>query len=494
MARACKSVVAARVSPDQKGEIVRMVRAEALQKETRNDALVTLAIGDGANDVTMIKEAHIGIGIDGLEGKQAVNSSDYAIGQFKYLHRLMFVHGRWNYRRMSILILYMFYKNCLLVLPQWMLGTYCMFSGQNFYVEYPLYQLSNIAFTAFPIIFFAVLDQDVVAEIPLQVPELYKDGNILGIHFSMKTFWIWMAEGTWSALVCFTFCMWSLGQSPSSGNPATPNSKGQGSDVWYIGTVVHLSVTTIQNLRLALEVRHYNYLTTASFILSMMAWFVLIIFFSYVPALAYGLSSSEVRFFFFLFFLLCSLFFLLCSFFLLSLLFNPTKINFFSLFLLFLLCFFVSSISSAQAIGLDTQVFYDATAWLTAIVSIFVSLLPAILMKVCNQLYYPKLNVIASELQKKHYSKIRPDKEYYFACLCCGKNANANVPIDGQEPIMKPSAAGNAAGKGVELTSIAGQKDDNYENPMNVAVAASKDIQVFKDLRQRLVSKISGND
>ena len=59
---------------------------------------------------------------------------------------------------------------------------------------------------------------------------------------------------------------------------------------------------------------------------------------------------------------------------------------------------------------------------------------------------------------------------------------------------MKPSAAGNAAGKGVELTSIAGQKDDNYENPMNVAVAASKDIQVFKDLRQRLVSKISGND
>lgn len=443
LARACKSVVAARVSPDQKGEIVRMVRAEALQKETRNDALVTLAIGDGANDVTMIKEAHIGIGIDGLEGKQAVNSSDYAIGQFKYLHRLMFVHGRWNYRRMSILILYMFYKNCLLVLPQWMLGTYCMFSGQNFYVEYPLYQLSNIAFTAFPIIFFAVLDQDVVAEIPLQVPELYKDGNIFGIHFSMKTFWIWMAEGTWSALVCFTFCMWSLGQSPSSGNPATPNSLGKGSDVWYIGTVVHLSVTTIQNLRLALEVRHYNYLTTASFILSMMAWFVLILFFSYVPALAYGLSSSE-------------------------------------------------------AIGLDAQVFYDATAWLTAIVSIFVSLLPAILMKVCNQLYYPKLNVIASELQKKHYSKIRPDKEYYFACLCCGKNANANVPIDGQEPIMKPSAAdnaaGNAAGKGVELTSIAGQKNDDYENPMNAAVAASEDIQVFKDLRQRLVSKISGND
>ena len=96
-------------------------------------------------------------------------------------------------------------------------------------------------------------------------------------------------------------------------------------------------------------------------------------------------------------------------------------------------------------------------------------------------------------------ANIDNDKEYYFACLCCGKNANANVPIDGQEPIMKPSAAdnaaGNAAGKGVELTSIAGQKNDDYENPMNAAVAASEDIQVFKDLRQRLSTRFfSGKD
>ena len=153
---------------------MRLVRGEALKKDTRNDALVTLAVGDGANDVTMIKEAHIGIGIDGLEGKQAVNNSDYAIGQFKYLHNLMFVHGRWCYRRMSFVVLYMFYKNCLLVLPQWMLGIYSLFSGQNFYLEFPLYQLSNVAFSAFPIIAFGVLDQDVIAEVPLRVPELYK--------------------------------------------------------------------------------------------------------------------------------------------------------------------------------------------------------------------------------------------------------------------------------------------------------------------------------
>ena len=135
----CKSVVAARVSPDQKGEIVRLVRQEAVTNG--NDALVTLAIGDGANDVTMIKEAHIGVGIDGLEGKQAVNNSDYAIGQFKYLQRLLFVHGRWSYRRMSIVILYMFYKNCLLVLPQWMY----LLHGDKPHLEF---LIVNIAFSA----------------------------------------------------------------------------------------------------------------------------------------------------------------------------------------------------------------------------------------------------------------------------------------------------------------------------------------------------------
>jgi phospholipid-translocating P-type ATPase (flippase) len=413
LARNCKSVVAARVSPDQKGEIVRMVRAEALKKDTYNDALVTLAIGDGANDVTMIKEAHIGVGIDGLEGKQAVNSSDYAIGQFKYLHRLMFVHGRWNYRRMSILILYMFYKNCLLVLPQWLLGMYSLFSGQNFYVEYPLYQLSNIAFTAFPIIFFAIFDQDVVAEIPLQVPELYKDGNTFSIHFSVPIFWKWMAEGTWSAVVCFFFGMWALARSPTSGNPALPNEAGKVSDIWYIGTCVHLSVTTIQNIRLMLEVRHFNWLTTGSFIFSMAAWFVLVVFFAYVPALSFAMSSSE-------------------------------------------------------AIGLDQQMFGDATAWLTIILSIVVSLLPAYLFKIYDNVYAPKLNQIALELQNKHYSEIRPEEEYWFACLCCGKGAYANVPVDGEEPLVKPPT--NTAGTGLELTSI-GQKNEDgkdYENPMAI--------------------------
>lgn len=63
---------------------------------------ITLAIGDGGNDVSMIQAAHVGIGISGNEGLQAARSSDYSIAQFEYLHRLLFVHGRMSYRRIRL--------------------------------------------------------------------------------------------------------------------------------------------------------------------------------------------------------------------------------------------------------------------------------------------------------------------------------------------------------------------------------------------------------
>ena len=87
---------------------------------------LTLAIGDGGNDVSMIQEANIGVGIFGHEGMQAVRASDFAIAQFHYLCRLLLVHGRWNYRRISMVILYSFYKNITSVLT---LFYFCFYNG-----------------------------------------------------------------------------------------------------------------------------------------------------------------------------------------------------------------------------------------------------------------------------------------------------------------------------------------------------------------------------
>lgn len=104
LCKECKSVLCCRVSPSQKAAVVSMVK--------NGLDVITLSIGDGANDVAMIQEAHVGVGIAGEEGRQAVMSSDYAIGQFRFLTRLVLVHGRWSYRRLSETIANFFYKVC----------------------------------------------------------------------------------------------------------------------------------------------------------------------------------------------------------------------------------------------------------------------------------------------------------------------------------------------------------------------------------------------
>lgn len=91
---------------------------------------VTLAIGDGANDVSMIKAAHIGVGISGQEGMQAVLASDYSIAQFMYLERLLLVHGRWSYFRMCKFLRYFFYKNIAFTLCHFWYAYFCGFSAQ----------------------------------------------------------------------------------------------------------------------------------------------------------------------------------------------------------------------------------------------------------------------------------------------------------------------------------------------------------------------------
>jgi phospholipid-translocating ATPase len=93
LATRCKAVICCRVSPLQKALVVKLVK-EGL-------GVMTLAIGDGANDVSMIQAADVGVGVAGEEGLQAVNSSDYAIGQFRFLCRLLFIHGHWSYMRNS---------------------------------------------------------------------------------------------------------------------------------------------------------------------------------------------------------------------------------------------------------------------------------------------------------------------------------------------------------------------------------------------------------
>ncbi len=122
LATMCKSVICCRVSPLQKALVVKLVK--------ENMKSITLAIGDGANDVSMIQAAHVGIGISGNEGLQAARSADFAISQFRFLKKLLLVHGSWSYQRLSRLILYSFYKNITLYMTQFWFAFSNGLSGQ----------------------------------------------------------------------------------------------------------------------------------------------------------------------------------------------------------------------------------------------------------------------------------------------------------------------------------------------------------------------------
>jgi magnesium-transporting ATPase (P-type) len=153
VATLCKSVVACRVSPAQKRMLIRLVK-----KGVRRPTPITLAIGDGANDVAMIQEAQIGVGISGREGRQAVNSADFAIAQFRFLEPLLLKHGRWNYRRIALVILYSFYKNIVLTFILFFYTWCAGFSGQPLFEDLT-YSAFNF-FLAMPIICVGFFDRD----------------------------------------------------------------------------------------------------------------------------------------------------------------------------------------------------------------------------------------------------------------------------------------------------------------------------------------------
>lgn len=191
----CKAVLCCRVSPAQKAAVVKLV------KNTLD--VMTLAIGDGSNDVAMIQSADVGIGIAGEEGRQAVMCSDYAIGQFRYLTRLLLVHGRWSYKRLSEMIPEFFYKNVIFTLALFWYGIYNNFDG-SYLFEYTYLMFYNLAFTSIPVILLGILDQDVNDTISLVVPQLYRVG-ILRLEWNQTKFLWYMFDGLYQSVICFFF-------------------------------------------------------------------------------------------------------------------------------------------------------------------------------------------------------------------------------------------------------------------------------------------------
>lgn len=189
----CKAVLCCRVSPLQKALVVKLVK--------RKKKALLLAIGDGANDVSMIQAAHVGVGISGLEGMQAARAADFAIGQFKYLKKLLLVHGSWSYQRLALATLYSFYKNIVLFMCQFWYVFSSGFSGQSIVESWTL-TLYNVLFVVLPPFVIGIFDQYISAQMLLQYPQIYKIGQE-GQFFSVEIFWAWVVNGFYHSGVIY---------------------------------------------------------------------------------------------------------------------------------------------------------------------------------------------------------------------------------------------------------------------------------------------------
>ena len=201
LCKSSQSVVCCRVSPKQKSDIV--------EHYMKTEKGICIAVGDGANDVPMIMQSHIGIGIRGMEGTQAVRSADFAVNEFKNIKKLLLVHGRWGYKRIAWMVCYYFYKNIVLALSEIYFALFNGFSGQVFFLDW-LPMLYNSVFTSYACVFTLAFEQDGNVENSYKYPVLYGAGQ-KNKYFNLWVFWKWIILAMWHGVISFWGPIW-MGQ------------------------------------------------------------------------------------------------------------------------------------------------------------------------------------------------------------------------------------------------------------------------------------------
>ncbi|XP_058241643.1 probable phospholipid-transporting ATPase VD isoform X2 [Hemibagrus wyckioides] len=272
----CRSVICCRSTPLQKSQVVRLV-GDSL-------GVMTLAIGDGANDVSMIQVADVGVGISGQEGMQAVMSSDFAISRFKHLRKLLLVHGHWCYTRLANMILYFFYKNVMYVNLLFWFQFFCGFSGSTMSNSWVLI-FFNLLFTSAPPLLYGMLDKNVSVNILLSLPQLYKAGQNNQAYLP-STFWLNMLDAFYQSLVCFfiPYCSYA----------------GSDIDLFSFGSPINGSALLIILLHQVIESHTLTWLHAVVLLGSALFYYVFVLVYSVTcvtcnsPTNPYGIETKQM--------------------------------------------------------------------------------------------------------------------------------------------------------------------------------------------------------
>lgn len=253
-----QSVICCRTNPKQKADVVRFIR-------NYDQLAVTLAIGDGGNDVNMIQTAHVGVGLFGKEGYQAASSADFSLSEFKQLRRLLFVHGRWNSRRIAFFILFFFYKNIIFTLPQFLYAFISGFSGQTIWEDWYLL-LYNSAITALGVGLYSVFEQDhnpvTDPSCKSLLPYLYLK-NRKSELVNLRLFLVWFLFGVFGSLIVSLF--------PSYVYWGTVlNDDGMVDGLWAMSICMYTSVITSVNIVLVISIQYWTWF--ANFVIWVLSW------------------------------------------------------------------------------------------------------------------------------------------------------------------------------------------------------------------------------
>ncbi|KAJ9577646.1 hypothetical protein L9F63_005776, partial [Diploptera punctata] len=247
--KACTAVICCRMSPLQKCQVVQLVKSFS-------EKPITAAIGDGANDVSMIQEAHVGLGIMGKEGRQAVRCSDFAFARFKFLRRVLLVHGHWYYLRVATLVQYFFYKNIVFITPQLYYGFSNCFSTEPLY-DTMFLTLFNVLYTSLPILIYGLFEQNHSAQTLLDYPQLYRNirKNIL---MSWSTFFQWITFVLKQISFHFITFLYPWGFWIPTAGGASMLSRSA------FGTFIYHCVVFVVNFKLVLKSRYWTWLFLGS--------------------------------------------------------------------------------------------------------------------------------------------------------------------------------------------------------------------------------------
>ena len=258
LASQCDFVLACRVTPLQKGILAKMVREKL--------GVLTMAIGDGANDVSMLQTSNIGVAILGQEGRQAAMASDFAVPRFELVGRLVLVHGHWSYIRLASLVLNSFYKNAAFVLTMFWFQLYCGFSGEEF-IDQLYLVLFSVLFTSVPPLALGIFDRDFSHHELTSNPSLYSIGR-LSTTYTSATFWLAILEAVYHSLAVFYI--------------AYGATSGSEMGLWEFGTLVNSQCILVVLIQVSVEFRSWTVLHLLSILSSVAMYLVIGLFYSTV--------------------------------------------------------------------------------------------------------------------------------------------------------------------------------------------------------------------